>query len=221
MSQGKASASIRSAVSKAQELGFSGLLAYAAKRAFRAVIFRKDVLLVFALSRGLGDARNGSLGSQHDLRWLDARLLRSCQEQRPEYFSRRTDADQRLAQGERCYALFVEGRLVTVGWVGLRSAIEAAPEVGSRFSVTLGERVPVIYDCWTVPESRGRGYYSRVLESVAVGLLDQYEQVWIYCLEANSASARGIQNAGFRPRLTHIRRRFFGIERHLTAPVAS
>ncbi|MGI8571190.1 MAG: GNAT family N-acetyltransferase [Solirubrobacteraceae bacterium] len=216
----KASAPVRAKLSKARRLGLSGFLVYATRRAFRAVVFRKDVLLVFSRSREDGVTRE-SPGPQPDLRWSDSRLPRDCGEQQPDYFTpRRIDAyERRLAQGDRCWALVENEALLTLGWVGVRSAIEAAPEVGPRFSVAVGERVPVIYDCWTAPEFRRRGFYSQGLDAVARALFVDHERVWIYCLESNQASARGIQRARFRPRFRHVRRRFLGIERHLTSPV--
>jgi RimJ/RimL family protein N-acetyltransferase len=218
----KAAAPMLAKLSKARGLGLYGFLAYATRRVFRAVVFRKDVLLVFSRTREHGDCRDtGRSGSQHDLKWPDPRLLSDCGAQQPDYFTaRRIDAyERRLAQGDRCWALFEDRTLLTLGWVGVRSAIEAAPEVGPRFSVALGERVPVIYDCWTAPEVRRRGLYSKSLDAVAGVLFIDHERVWIYCLESNQASARGIQRAGFRPRFRHIRRRFLGIERHVTSPV--
>jgi hypothetical protein len=49
-----------------------------------------------------------------------------------------------------------------------------------------------------------------------VRLLREFTQVWIYTLEMNVSSAKGIQKAGFRPSLRHVRTRFIGIERHTT-----
>lgn len=216
-------ASMRSALSKARRLGLSRVLSYASRRAFRAVIFRKDVLLVYSLSREDGHTRESGPGSQRDLTWLDPRLLRNCTEQEPDYFTPQRIGvyERRFAHDDRCWALFDDRKLLTLGWVGLRSTIQAAPEVGSRFSVAMGEPAPVIYDCWTPPESRRRGFYSRAIQVVASGLLQDHERVWMYCLEANEGSARGIQKAGFRPSFTHVRRRFLGVERHLTSPVTS
>ena len=155
---------------------------------------------------------------QLELRNVDTTLLRRCQAQQPVYLStlRILAYEARLACRERCYALFKGETLLTLGWVGLRTALAAAPEVGQRFSVPLGGLLPVIYDCWTPPEFRGRGYYPIALDRMAVTLLQDYRQVWIYTLETNLASVKGIQKAGFRPSLRHIRTRLIGIERHAT-----
>ena len=213
---------MRLKLSKARELGLSGFLSYATRRAFRAIVFRKDVLAVFSRSREDGDPRE-SPDPLPDLRWPDSYLLRECAAQQLDYLTpgRIESYERRLAHGDRCWALFEDRALLTLGWVGVRRAIQAAPEVGSRFSVALGERVPVIYDCWTPPEFRQRGFYSSGLDAVARTLLMDHERVWIYCLESNQASARGIQRAKFRPRFRHVRRRFLGIERHLTSPVTA
>jgi hypothetical protein len=88
----------------------------------------------------------------------------------------------------------------------LRSRLALLAEVGPRFSVPLNELLPVIYDRWTAPECRRRGYYAIALGRIAVGLV---------------ASARGIQKAGFQLYLTHVRTRFLGIERHTTIPTTS
>jgi hypothetical protein len=203
---------------KARELGWVGFAAYSIRRAFRATVFRKDILLAFV--REPADIpppeRHGQ--GQLELRDLDSTSLRRCQAQQPVYFStlRILAYEARLARRERCYALFEGETLLNLGWVGLRTALAAAPEVGRRFSVPLSGLLPVIYDCWTPLEFRGRGYYPIALDRVAARLLQEYRQVWIYTLETNVASAKGIQKAGFRLALRHVRTRFIGIERHAT-----
>src|SRR5438046_715987 len=161
---------------KARELGWVGFAAYSTRRALRATVFRKDVLLVFVRERADVARPERPGDDQLELRNVDTTLLRRCQAQQPVYLStlRILAYEARLACRERCYALFKGETLLTLGWVGLRTALAAAPEVGQRFSVPLGGLLPVIYDCWTPPEFRGRGYYPIALDRMAVTLLQDY-----------------------------------------------
>jgi hypothetical protein len=202
---------------KARELGWAGFAAYSVRRAFHATVFRKDVLLVFVREQVDVAGPKRAHDDRLELRDLDSGSLRRCQEQQPVYLStlRILAYEARLARHDRCYALFEGKTLVNLGWVGPRTALAAA-EVGRRFSVPFTGLLPVIYDCWTPPEFRGRGYYPIALDRMAVRLLQDYSQVWIYTLETNVASRKGIQKAGFRLSLRHVRTRFIGIERHTT-----
>ena len=213
----KVRAFIGAARQKARELGGLKLAAYVSRRVFRTAVFRKDVLLIFVREEAdLARPLCGSL-DDHELREVDERTLRRCQAQQPAYFTplRINAYEARLARRERCFGLFAGETLLNIGWIGLRSEIQAA-EVGTQFSLTLPSLLPVIYDCWTPFEFRGRGYYPLALDRIADSLLRDYKQVWIYALATNVGSVKGIQKAGFRPFLKHVRRRFIFIERHMT-----
>jgi hypothetical protein len=181
-------------------------------------VYRKDVLLLFVRERADVARPEQPRDDQLELRDLDSNSLRRCEAQQPVYLStlRILAFEARLARRERCYGLFEGETLLNLGWVGLRTAVEAAPEVGRRFSFPLSGTLPVIYDCWTPPDLRGRGYYPVALNRMAVKLLEQYSQVWIYTVETNVASVKGIQKAGFRLALRHVRTKCIGVERHTT-----
>jgi RimJ/RimL family protein N-acetyltransferase len=208
----------RDLVRRVRDLGLAAFVVYALKRIFQALVYRKDVLRIFV--REAAQIAPSAVQPNQSLRleWFDLRTLRRYQSQHPRHLT-----DERLrryegwmAGGDRCYGLVDGESLVTMGWVRRTSVVEAAPEVGSRFSLPLGEPVAVIYDCWTFPEHRGRGAYAIGLDRVATVLLERIPRVLIYCLQSNTASERGIRRAGFELYATHVRRRLLGVERHAT-----
>lgn len=70
----------------------------------------------------------------------------------------------------------------------------------SFYKRILGEsyQVPMIGNCFTFPQHRGRGLYARLLISISDYLSAQgYRRVIITCAPDNFASVRGIQKAGF------------------------
>ena len=84
------------------------------------------------------------------------------------------------------------------------SAVSSAIElVEAEFELKKGARInlaasePTIYDVWTPDEQRGKGHYKKALSKLTDELLLQHANVWIYCLETNTASSRGILQTGF------------------------
>ena len=70
----------------------------------------------------------------------------------------------------------------------------------SFYKRILGEsnQVPMIGNCFTFPQHRGRGLYANLLMSISGHLSSQgYQRVIITCAPDNLASVRGIQRAGF------------------------
>ncbi|MGH8680027.1 MAG: GNAT family N-acetyltransferase, partial [Burkholderiales bacterium] len=64
--------------------------------------------------------------------------------------------------------------------------------------------VPMIGNCYTVPDARGRGLYARMLVTVSDDLaVDGHRRAIISCQPDNVASMRGIERAGFK-RARHI-----------------
>ncbi len=110
---------------------------------------------------------------------------------------------ERLAWS-RCYAGWVDGRIVSYGWV---SAV-ATPigEIDSTIQPGPGEAY--IWDCVTAVPYRGRGLYRRLLIFILRDLTrDQVQRVWIATVEENGPGRQGAQRAGFQPvlRIRYLR----------------
>ena len=71
----------------------------------------------------------------------------------------------------------------------------------------------LIFDCWTPMTFRGRGYYAQTISSIARTLTHEGRAPWIFSAATNFASLRGIEQAGFQPRHSLVRRRAIGIQR--------
>lgn len=99
----------------------------------------------------------------------------------------------RLASGHTPYAAFLTGEPVAYGW---SASVEA--EIGGflRFRLPPGERY--LWDFATLPHARGRGVYPRLIRAIVRGE-GEAERFWIAHEAGNTASAKGIARAGFRP----------------------
>jgi RimJ/RimL family protein N-acetyltransferase len=199
---------------RVRAIGTRRLLWRGLSSATRALIFRKDVLLVFAAEECPEVNRERASRGITEWRWLDNETLREFQQQQPSYLSsRRLEVfGAREELSDRAFGLIERDRLVNLGWVRIAREVEALPEIGHRLVIRLDRAEPIIYDCWTPPEHRGHGHYPLALREASNQLLAEYQRVWIYCRATNRASARGIEKAGFVMRFTLTRTRFFGLE---------
>ena len=71
----------------------------------------------------------------------------------------------------------------------------------SFYKQVLGEAAdtPMIGNCFTNPQQRGRGFYPRLLRAACRRLAEEgYRRIIITCEPDNQASVRGIEKAGFR-----------------------
>ena len=102
---------------------------------------------------------------------------------------------ERFETGRRCYAAWVDGQLVTYGWVSFEE--ELIGELGLRVRLLPGEAY--IWDCATVPAFRRFRLYSALLGYILEVLRSGgWCRVWIGADLENVASHRGIDRAGFR-----------------------
>lgn len=177
-----------------QRHGVSGVATRILRRMLRSVHAR-DTAIVF--HRGAQDdaAALRTLGIH--LREGHLSELAACAEQDPEHFGgrRMRNARQQLKQGDRLVLAWRGDQIVHVLWMGVRSEIVAASEVGSEVTMPLPAPATVIYDAWTSPHCRGMGIYSAVLRGLQP--IEHQQELWIYCLATNVSSARGIAKAGF------------------------
>jgi GNAT superfamily N-acetyltransferase len=103
---------------------------------------------------------------------------------------------ERFGGGRRCYAAFVEGVLVSYGWVSMEE--EWVSELGLHIRLAPGNAY--IWDCATLPEYRGRGLYPALLVYILGDLQEKgVRRVWIGADTGSVASQKGIVRAGFQP----------------------
>jgi GNAT superfamily N-acetyltransferase len=100
---------------------------------------------------------------------------------------------KRLDLGRFCYAAWFEGRLAAYGWVSFNE--ELVGELDLRIRLLPGEAY--IWDCFTLPEYRGRRLYSALLAHIVGDLCaENFSRTWIGADLDNMASQRGIARAG-------------------------
>ncbi|HEY8670816.1 MAG TPA: GNAT family N-acetyltransferase, partial [Terriglobales bacterium] len=71
----------------------------------------------------------------------------------------------------------------------------------------------LLFDSWTPPSLRGRGYYTQCISLVASHLLNKGKHPWTFSTAAPSSSFRGIQRAGFVPRFSLLRKKRLHLDR--------
>ena len=103
---------------------------------------------------------------------------------------------RRFAAGKQCYVARVAGEIVTYGWVTFDE--ETIGEL--RLRMRLGQGEAYIWDCATLPPSRGQRLYPALLSHItrelrAAGL----RLAWIGANTENIASQKGFLLAGFQP----------------------
>lgn len=91
-----------------------------------------------------------------------------------------------------------DGTPVSFLWVAPMNGYECR-----ELSTTLTERpenAVAIFDCWTPEQYRGRRHYGAGLRRAVEMCLAEGKDPWIFCSPENSASAHGIEAAGFEYR---------------------
>ena len=102
---------------------------------------------------------------------------------------------ERLRRGDRCYTVFIDGRLAHYSWVQ-RSSSHPITEAG--VSVPVDNGAFWIYHCQTAEWARGRGLYPSTLERIVRDCFSDGDcTAWIYTAKKNIASQKGILRAGF------------------------
>lgn len=105
--------------------------------------------------------------------------------------------DRRLSRGV-CYLVTIDR--VPAHWSWLLAGVRLPGQCGFDRSA------PVIGDCFTPPQFRGRGLYPQVLRYIArdVALHGDARRVYVLVDPQNRESIRGIEKAGYR-RLARLR----------------
>lgn len=112
--------------------------------------------------------------------------------------------DRRLSRLKECYIVTAEGQMAHLSW--LHWSVRLPRQCGFDGSV------PVIGDCYTSEQFRGKSIYPRVLRYIARDVASRAgTSVYVLVSPANLPSVRGLEKAGFR-RLGRLRgTRFAGL----------
>jgi GNAT superfamily N-acetyltransferase len=130
---------------------------------------------------------------KNDIVEIDAAQFRSSSLEMPGFpWSEAKNIQGRFSNGHKLYALSLNGNAVSFGWVSLQQSFD----VGElRGKCIVGTNAIWIWDCVTLPEHRGRGYYTRLLQSLLC--LYPGSRYIIFSRSDNDFSVRGILRAGF------------------------
>ena len=118
-------------------------------------------------------------------------------------------AFQRLNDGERLFVVEKNNRIVHYSWAITTNKFDLI-EIRSHYN--LENKVGYIYHCFTIDDARGYGIYPAVLRHICeVFKSDGLQEVYIYCMDKNIASMKGIEKAGFKRLTTRGLTRILGI----------
>jgi GNAT superfamily N-acetyltransferase len=116
----------------------------------------------------------------------------------------------RLESGDLCHGYFLDRELVNLGWTS-RGYLEPGPGVRINDKACIA-----IYDCYTLPAFRSRGFYTESLIRMLRQICDEGASHALISVDPdNIPSVRAIEKVGFKPlyRLTVSQR--FGRKRLL------
>ena len=103
------------------------------------------------------------------------------------------DLKKRFADKNHLYAAQIDGNPIGYGWAATKKAQFGEP---SR-KIKIPAKSVYLWDFATYPEHRGKGVYPTLIQKIMKQYLDA-NYFWILNQTSNSASARGIQKAGFK-----------------------
>jgi GNAT superfamily N-acetyltransferase len=104
------------------------------------------------------------------------------------------EISRRFERGCRCYAAWVDDKIVSYGWVSFEE--ESIGELDLRINLLPGEAY--IWDCMTLPAFRQKGLYSALLVHIRRELSEERLcRAWIGADMDNKISQLGMVRAGF------------------------
>lgn len=120
----------------------------------------------------------------------------------------------RLEAGNRCYTVCANGKLLHVGWLAPRQTESLFSEINQCFRYP--EPGAALYDFFTAPDARRRGYYQRTIYQMLMDLKREGATsiAYISVLAGNVASRRAIENIGFSYFCSLYRTRVLWHEKH-------
>jgi CelD/BcsL family acetyltransferase involved in cellulose biosynthesis/GNAT superfamily N-acetyltransferase len=134
-----------------------------------------------------------------------------------ERWQRRADflgnALARLENGQHCYAVQSDGQIAHYGWLVLHQTTSQVIEVRQDLSFAPGSAV--LYDFYTPPKYRGRGFYRAAIATMVCEAFahSDIERVYIGVLADNGPSRHVIEALGFEYQESLFWSRRLGLER--------
>jgi hypothetical protein len=102
----------------------------------------------------------------------------------------------KLACGRTCYVARLDGRLAHYSWVQ-SSGVHSIDGTGRTRPVLPGELW--IHACYTAAWARGKRVYPMTLSRILADYKARgFHRAWIYVVESNAASLKGVMRAGFQ-----------------------
>lgn len=123
------------------------------------------------------------------------------------------DIRQRFSRGDCCYGFFANGGFATLGWVR-----EGHLELDRWHSIECAGTWG-LYDFATMPDYRGRGFYTDALRQLVALAREAGASVRIAVDPGNAASIKGIERAGFQKEMKTTLSRVLGISRLGNEPI--
>jgi hypothetical protein len=191
-----------------KRLGFAASLRWALNRMWQALVSDEEVTFFEWPGSRYGEEQRNRL-TVTPLNWellAEAAMHFADDSETMTYLLR---AAKRLGSKSAAgYALIDEnGNPVHFAWVGEFDGFFMA-ELQHRLTAP-GERCVLLFDCWTPTLLRGHGYYATAIAALAKQFAVEGKSPWIFSAATNSASLRGVTQAGFQPRFSLTRSRRF------------
>jgi RimJ/RimL family protein N-acetyltransferase len=102
---------------------------------------------------------------------------------------------ERVRRGDRCYCLWLDGRLAHYCWVQQTGSHPIEP---AAVSVSVRPGVFWLYNARTAEWARRRGIFRATLERIVTDYFAAgYHTAWIYVVRENVASQKAVLRSGF------------------------
>ncbi|MBW7470103.1 GNAT family N-acetyltransferase [Marinobacter sp. M216] len=114
---------------------------------------------------------------------------------------------RRVREGHRFFEFFVDSEPVSYNWVACTGA-----NIGVLHDLRLKvpENVLYLWDGATVPEHRGKGFLSAMINGILQDQSRNTSIAWTAVAVSNHSSRRALAKAGFQPMFTYVSVQLFG-----------
>lgn len=179
--------------------GAVAFLARVLRVVVRRILYARTEVLLYALDAS-SLVRSDSGAGSVEIRQATLSDLAVASPGNPDFLTaaRLTMFRKRLQRGDEVYTAYRDGDLAHVAWLRTTNRIAPTAEIQSDWHFDLPDLGFVIFDCWTAEPFRRQGIYRAVLGHLISLCLEKRRMVWIYTVEANTASRRGIESTGFK-----------------------